>query len=259
VLPPVGHVAAHGQAADERALLVVERHGLHAVGHEAVRRVEVEGLRLAGERGLEVGRHPRVVLGRQRLRQVPALVGGGVEAAPRELAALGDDDPQIGVEERHDRVGEVGDQRAVARVRERPLGDRLVARRDVLAREVDELLPGREDRAEHDPAVPAVAGADADLDLRPLPRAAGQRALGAAGALPVLRVDELQVRHALELGDLPSELALPRRVRPDEPAVAVRRAHQVVGEVEQARGAGARRARRAVSWLVPAGHRHSER
>ena len=65
----LGDVAADGHPADQAPLLVVERHGLHAVDDLGVGRLDVEGLRLAGERGPVARRDLRVLLGGQRLHE----------------------------------------------------------------------------------------------------------------------------------------------------------------------------------------------
>ena len=231
-------------------LLVVERHGLHAVGDLAVGRVDVERLRLAGERGPVARRDLGVLLGRHRLRERHAGVGRGVEPAARELRALGDDDPQVGVEHRHDRVGEVGDQRAVARVEQRLLD----ARGDVLARDVEQPLVRGVDRVEEHPGVArrrwsasgprARAARSAPRRAPPGPRA---RARGRRGAAARGRASP-----ASSAAPTPEQV-LPRRVGPHEAALEVERAHQVVRQRDEPAGAGGR-------LLVPRlTHRSGER
>ena len=231
-------------------MLVVERHRLHAVGDLAVGRVDVEGLRLARERGPVARRDLGVLLRRHRLRERAPGVRVGVEPAARELRALGDDDPQVRVEQRHDRVGQVGDERAVARVQQRALR----ARRDVLAGDVEQPLLGRVDGVEQDPAVLARAGPESDLELRAAasaPAASSAWTASARSRSSGCSSSRYGVP-ASSAGSRPST-CLPRGVGPHEPALEVERAHQVVRQRDEPAGA---RGRLLVPRLT---HRSGER
>ena len=177
---------------------------------------------------------------RHQLGQRAADHLGGAVAEDRLGAGVPEDDPPVAVGGDDPVAGRAGDG-AEPLLGGAQLLLALLARGDVLAAEEDELVGGGVAGAEHQPAVAAVAGAQAQLGRRPLARAAREQV-----ALEAWRRSRGRrggraggTSSARELLGGPAEQRLPRGVRPRQPAVGAGDRQQVVRHRRTCRSASA--------------------
>ena len=160
------------------------------------------------------------------------------KSEPADRLALGDEDPQVGIEQEDRGVGQVRRQRPVQRlgVADQPLGLVLLALPrpavgHVARGEVQDAVDG--DRRPVEVPVVAVARAVAVLvGEHRVAAGLGEDRAALARRLDVVGMDERDERHRHQLFAGPAEPPLPRRVQLREEAV-LRGAEHVEGELEE--------------------------